>query len=301
MLQYQSLIDTVLQVGIDKNDRTGTGTRSVLGELRRYPLMEDFKPVMPIVTVKKTNIRSIIHELLWFLQGKTNINDLDCHIWDEWADENGDLGPIYGKQWRSWTDTKICWAEDVRREELEARGYEVEGMLDGGSLPRVVMTKEIDQITNAIETLRTNPDSRRIIVSAWNPGDIDDMALPPCHCFFQFFSEEVAGERLLTCLLYQRSADVFLGVPFNIASYALLTHMVAAVTNHKAVELVHVTGDTHLYSNHLDLAEPLVDAPTYPLAGVRLADRMDIDEFTFDDIEILGYESGPFIKAPVAI
>lgn len=301
MLQYQSLIDTVLQVGIDKNDRTGTGTRSVLGELRRYPLMEDFKPVMPIVTVKKTNIRSIIHELLWFLQGKTNINDLDCHIWDEWADENGNLGPIYGKQWRSWTDTKICWAEDVRREELEARGYEVEGMLDGGSLPRVVMTKEIDQITNAIEMLRTNPDSRRIIVSAWNPGDIDDMALPPCHCFFQFFSEEVAGERLLTCLLYQRSADVFLGVPFNIASYALLTHMVAAVTNHKAVELVHVTGDTHLYSNHLDLAEPLVDAPTYPLAGVRLADRMDIDEFTFDDIQILDYQSGPFIKAPVAV
>lgn len=301
MYQYQSLIQDILCDGIKKSDRTGTGTVSIIGEMRRYPLRQNEEPVMPIVTVKKTNIRSIIHELLWFIRGDTNINTLDCHIWDEWADANGDLGPIYGKQWRAWPDTKICAAEGERRLELEYRGYEVEGMLDGGPVPRVVMTKEIDQLTDAIETLRTNPDSRRIIVSAWNPGDIDDMALAPCHSFFQFFSEEVDGQRFLTCLLYQRSADVFLGVPFNIASYALLTHMVASITNHTALELVHVTGDTHLYQNHLDLTEPLVEASTYPLAGIRLADRMDIDEFTFDDIEILNYQSGPFIKAPVAV
>lgn len=298
MHQYQSLISTILENGLEKSDRTGTGTLSVIGEVRRYPLYEN---TLPVVTVKQTKLRSIIHELLWFIRGETNIGTLGCKIWDEWADENGDLGPIYGKQWRRWTDTKICWAEDVRREELEARGYEVEGMLDGGSLPRVVMTKEIDQLQNAIEMLRTDPDSRRIIVSAWNPGDLEDMALAPCHSFFQFFSEEIDGKRYLTCLLYQRSADVFLGVPFNIASYALLTHMVAAVTSHEAVELIHVTGDTHLYSNHVDLAKGLVDAPTYPLARLRLADRMDIDEFTADDIEILDYTSGPFIKAPVAV
>lgn len=301
MFQYQSLIDTVMQCGINKKDRTGTGTRSIIGEMHRYPLLSDDQAVMPIVTVKKTNIRSIIHELLWFIRGETNINTLDCHIWDEWADANGDLGPIYGKQWRCWEDTKICDAEGERRLELEERGYEVEGMLDGGPVPRVVMTRQIDQLMNAIEALRTNPDSRRIIVSAWNPGDIDDMALPPCHSFFQFFSQQVGEKRFLTCMLYQRSADVFLGVPFNIASYALLTHMVASVTNHKALELVHVTGDTHLYQNHLNLAEPLVDAPTYPLAGIRLAERMDIDEFTFEDITITDYQSGPFIKAPVAI
>lgn len=301
MKQYQSIIHTILEDGIPRNDRTGVGTLGVIGELRRYPLMQEFQPVLPLVTVKETKTRSIIRELLWFLRGDTNIKTLGCKIWDAWADEDGELGPIYGKQWRRWTDTKICWAEDVRREELEARGYEVEGMLDGGSLPRVVMTKEIDQITNAIEMLRTNPDSRRIIVSAWNPGDIDDMALPPCHSFFQFFSQEVDGERLLTCLLYQRSADVFLGVPFNIASYALLTHMVAAVTSHKAVEFIHVTGDTHLYQNHVKLAEGLLDAPTYPLATLRLNPKMDIDEFTEEDIFIENYRSGPFIKAPVAV
>lgn len=301
MYQYQSLIQDVLCDGIKKNDRTGTGTVSILGELRRYPLRQNDRDVVPMVTVKETRKRPVIRELLWFIRGETNINTLGAKIWDEWADENGNLGPIYGHQWRRWLDTKICWAEDVRRDELEARGYEVEGMLDGGSLPRVVMTKQIDQLQDAIETLRTNPDSRRIIVSAWNPGDIPDMTLPPCHTFYQFFSEEVDGERFLTCLLYQRSADVFLGVPFNIASYALLTHMVAAVTNHKALELIHVTGDTHLYQNHLDLAESLVEAPTYPLATLRLNPKMDIDEFTEDDIHIENYQSGPFLKAPVAI
>lgn len=301
MYQYQSLIQDVLLDGIKKGDRTGTGTVSIIGEMRRYPLRQDDRPVVPMVTVKETRKRPIIRELLWFIRGETNIGTLGAKIWDEWADEDGNLGPIYGHQWRRWTDTKITWAEDVRREELEERGYEVEGMLDGGSLPRVVLTKQIDQLQDAIETLRTNPDSRRIIVSAWNLGDIPDMALPPCHTFYQFFSEEIEGERFLTCLLYQRSADVFLGVPFNIASYALLTHMVASVTNHTALELVHVTGDTHLYQNHLDLAEGLVEAPTYALPTLVLADRMDIDEFQEDDIEIIGYKSGPFIKAPVAI
>jgi thymidylate synthase len=301
MYQYQSLIQDILIDGINKGDRTGTGTRSILGELRRYPLRQDDRPVLPMVTVKETRERPVKRELLWFIRGETNIKTLGAKIWDEWADENGDLGPIYGKQWRCWTDTKICDAEGERRLELEDRGYEVEGMLDGGPVPRVVMTRQIDQLQDAIEMLRTDPDSRRIIVSAWNPGDIPDMALPPCHSFFQFFSEEVDGKRFLTCLLYQRSADVFLGVPFNIASYALLTHMVAAVTNHTALELIHVTGDTHLYQNHLDLAEGLLRAPTYALPTLLLADRMDIDEFQEDDISILDYKSGPFIKAPVAV
>lgn len=301
MIQYKNLIQAVLRDGIVKSDRTGTGTVSTIGQLQRYPLMQDFKPVVPLVTCKETKYESLIKELLWFIRGETNINTLGCKIWDAWADEDGELGPVYGKQWRRWTDTKICWAEDVRREVLEARGYKVEGMLDGGSLPRVVMTKEIDQLQNAIDMLRTNPDSRRIIVSAWNPGDIDDMALPPCHSFFQFFSEEVDGERLLTCLLYQRSADVFLGVPFNIGSYALLTHLVASVTNHKAVEFIHVTGDTHLYQNHVDLVTGPLEASTYPLAGLRLELRDEIDEYTREDIFIEGYQSGPFIKAPVAV
>lgn len=301
MYQYHELINQVITCGSDKNDRTGTGTRSVIGEKKHYPLLEGTQKVLPVVTSKKTNLRSVVRELLWFIRGETNISTLGCGIWDEWADENGELGPIYGKQWRRWRDTKICWAEDVARDVLESQGYEVEGMLDGGSLPRVVLVKDIDQLTNAIELLRTDPDSRRIIVSAWNPGDLADMALAPCHSFFQFFSEEQDGERFLTCLMYQRSADVFLGVPFNIASYALLTHMVAAVTNHTAVELIHVTGDTHLYQNHLDLATSLLGAPTYPLATLHLEERMDIDEFTEEDIVIKDYVSGPFIKAPVAV
>jgi thymidylate synthase len=296
MKQFLSLINTILEDGVPRNDRTGVGTLGVIGELRRYPL---YNGTLPLVTAKKTNTASIIKELFWFLRGETNIKTLGCGIWDEWADENGELGPIYGKQWRRWADTKLIDITDQDRcTHMVDNGYDYRGTLPGGE---AVFYREIDQITNAIELLRTNPDSRRIIVSAWNPADIDDMALPPCHSFFQFFSEVRNGERYLSCLLYQRSADVFLGVPFNIASYALLAHMVAAVTSHKPAEFVHVTGDTHLYQNHLELAEGLLEAPIYPLARVHLPERMDIDEFTPDDIQIVGYQSGPFIKAPVAV
>lgn len=296
MKQYQSLIHTILEDGIPRDDRTGVGTLGVIGELRRYPL---YHGTLPLVTVKETKTMSIKKELFWFLRGETNIKTLGCGIWNEWADEDGELGPIYGKQWRRWNDTKLIDVLDQDRcNLLLENGYEYLGTLPNGE---AVFRRDIDQLTNAIELLRTNPDSRRIIVSAWNPSDIDDMALPPCHCFFQFFSEERNGERYLSCLLYQRSADVFLGVPFNIASYALLAHMVAAVTSHKPAEFIHVTGDTHLYQNHLELAEGLLEAPTYPLARVHLAERMDIDEFTPDDIQIVDYEHGPFVKAPVAI
>lgn len=301
MQQYRDLIETILDNGQNKPDRTGTGTRSVLGQLSRYPLHGG---TLPLVTVKETKTRSIIQELFWFIRGETNTKTLGCKIWDEWADENGDLGPIYGKQWRRWTDTKLTSIEDTDRcAEFLEKGYEYLGTLPGGS---AVFQRDIDQLQNAIEMLRTNPDSRRIIVSAWNPAEIDDMALPPCHSFFQFFSEERNGERFLTCLLYQRSADVFLGVPFNIASYAILTHLVAAVTSHRASEFIHVTGDTHLYQNHLELAEGLLGAPTYPLPFLDLkhleeCGKMDIDEFTPDDIIIANYQHGPFIKAPVAV
>lgn len=296
MKQYISLIDTILENGIPRDDRTGVGTLGVIGELRRYPL---YNGTLPLVTAKETKTLSIKKELFWFLRGETNIKTLGCGIWNEWADEEGELGPIYGKQWRRWNDTKLIDILDQGRcNLLLENGYEYLGTLPNGE---AVFRRDIDQLTNAIELLRTNPDSRRIIVSAWNPSDIDDMALPPCHCFFQFFSEERNGERYLSCLLYQRSADVFLGVPFNIASYALLAHMVAAVTSHKPAEFIHVTGDTHLYQNHLELAEGLLEAPTYPLARVHLAERMDIDEFTPDDIQIVDYEHGPFVKAPVAI
>jgi len=294
--QYISLIDTILENGIPRDDRTGVGTLGVIGELRRYPLYDG---TLPLVTAKETKTLSIKKELFWFLRGETNTKTLGCGIWNEWADEEGELGPIYGKQWRRWNDTKLIDILDQGRcNLLLENGYEYLGTLPNGE---AVFRRDIDQLTNAIELLRTNPDSRRIIVSAWNPADIDDMALPPCHCFFQFFSEERNGERYLSCLLYQRSADVFLGVPFNIASYALLAHMVAAVTSHKPAEFIHVTGDTHLYQNHLELAEGLLEAPTYPLARVHLAERMDIDEFTMDDIRIVGYEHGPFVKAPVAV
>lgn len=298
MKQYLSTIYDILAHGENKEDRTGTGTRSVLGRLNRYPLNGG---TLPLVTAKETKTRSIIRELLWFIRGETNIKSLGCGIWNQWADENGDLGPIYGKQWRRWSDTKLVDILDpVRCNSFLENGYDYLGALPSGE---AVFHREIDQLQNAIEMLRTNPDSRRIIVSAWNPADIDDMALPPCHSFFQFFSEERNGERFLTCLLYQRSADVFLGVPFNIASYALLTHLVAAVTSHTAVELIHVTGDTHLYQNHLELAGALLDAPTYPLPRLDLSrlTKMDIDEFTEDDIHIIDYKHGPFLKAPVAV
>lgn len=264
MKQYHDLIQTVLDHGIKKEDRTGTGTLSIFGHQSRYNLSEGF----PLVTTKKLHTRSIFHELLWFLKGDTNIkylHDNKVSIWDEWADENGDLGPVYGKQWRSWQTA------------------------DG---------RTIDQITNVIEQIKKNPDSRRLLVVAFNPGDVDKMALPPCHAFFQFY---VAGGKL-SCQLYQRSADIFLGVPFNIASYALLTHMIAQVCGLKVGDFVHTLGDAHLYLNHLEQAQLQLSREQRPLPQLRLnPDRKNIFDFSFEDIEVLDYDPHPAIKAPVAV
>lgn len=264
MKPYLDLMRHVLEQGVRKDDRTGTGTLSVFGWQMRYDLAAGF----PLVTTKKCHLRSIVHELLWFLQGDTNIRylkDNGVSIWDEWADANGDLGPVYGRQWRSWPKP------------------------DGGA---------IDQIAEAAKTLRTNPDSRRIIVSAWNVADLDKMALAPCHAFFQFY---VADGRL-SCQLYQRSADIFLGVPFNIASYALLTLMMAQVTGLKPGDFVHTLGDAHLYLNHLDQArEQLARAPR-PLPTMKLNPAVkDIFAFRFEDFTLEGYDPHPAIKAPVAV
>lgn len=261
---YLDLMRTVLEHGVDRNDRTGVGTRSVFGHQMRFDLSRGF----PLLTTKKLHLRSIIHELLWFLKGDTNIGYLKengVRIWDEWADEKGDLGPVYGYQWRSWPSPK------------------------GGS---------VDQITNVLEQIRTSPQSRRLIVSAWNPGQVDEMKLPPCHCLFQFY---VANGRL-SCQLYQRSADIFLGVPFNIASYALLLCMVAQVTGLKPGEFIHTLGDAHLYSNHIEQAqEQLTRTPMSPPALTLNTSVTSLFDFTFDDIQITGYESHPHIKAEVAV
>ena len=264
MKPYLDLMRHVLEHGTRKDDRTGTGTLSVFGWQMRYALGDGF----PLVTTKKCHLRSIIHELLWFLKGDTNIGYLKengVSIWDEWADENGNLGPVYGHQWRSWPTP------------------------DGGT---------IDQISEAVQTLKSNPDSRRIIVSAWNVADLDRMALAPCHAFFQFY---VADGRL-SCQLYQRSADIFLGVPFNIASYALLTLMMAQVTGLKPGDFVHTLGDAHLYLNHLDQArEQLARAPR-PLPTMTLNPEVkDIFAFRFEDFTLEGYDPHPAIKAPVAV
>lgn len=264
MQAYLDLLQHILDTGIDKGDRTGTGTRSVFGYQMRFDLSDGF----PLLTTKKLHLRSIIHELLWFLSGDTNIGylkDNKVRIWDEWADENGDLGPVYGHQWRSWP----------------AR--------DGGT---------IDQISQLITQIKTNPDSRRLMVTAWNPADVERMALPPCHCLFQFY---VANGRL-SCQLYQRSADVFLGVPFNIASYALLTMMVAQVCDLEPGDFVHSFGDTHLYSNHFEQArEQLTRAPR-SLPQMRInPERKDIFSFTFEDFELTDYDPHPHIAAPVAV
>lgn len=254
----------VMDCGSEKKDRTGTGTRSVFGYQMRFDLSQGF----PLVTTKKLHLNSIIHELLWFLQGDTNIkylSDNKVRIWDEWADENGDLGPVYGAQWRSW------------------RGA------DGGV---------VDQISELINNIKTNPDSRRLIVSAWNVAEISKMALPPCHAFFQFY---VADGRL-SCQLYQRSADIFLGVPFNIASYALLLMMVAQVTDLQVGDFVHTLGDAHLYSNHLQQAELQLSRQPYALPTMRLNPQVkDILAFKFDDFELLDYQSHEHIKAAVAV
>ena len=264
MRQYLDLLERVLAEGVDKSDRTGTGTRSVFGHQMRFDLAAGF----PLLTTKKLHIRSIVHELLWFLKGDTNIAYLTengVKIWDEWADENGDLGPVYGAQWRSWPD------------------------YDGG---------HIDQIANVLSAIRKTPDSRRLIVSAWNPALVDEMALPPCHCLFQFY---VAGGRL-SCQLYQRSADIFLGVPFNIASYALLTVMVAKVTGYEPGDFVHTLGDAHLYSDHLDKARLQLARQPLPLPRLTLNPEIDdLFAFRFEDIGFEGYEAHPHIAARVAV
>ena len=264
MQQYLSLLKLVLEKGATKSDRTGTGTFSIFGHQMRFDLSEGF----PLVTTKKCHLKSIIYELLWFIKGDTNIGYLkenSVKIWDGWADECGNLGPVYGKQWRSWSTQK---------------------------------GETIDQLDKVIHDIRTNPDSRRLIVSAWNVADIPDMALAPCHCLFQFY---VVNGRL-SCQLYQRSADVFLGVPFNIASYALLTMMIAQVTGLQVGEFVHTFGDVHLYSNHIEQAQIQLSRTPYPLPKMLLnPDIKHINDFRFEDFVLTDYESHPAIKAPIAV
>jgi thymidylate synthase len=264
MQQYLDLMQHVLDHGSEKTDRTGTGTLSVFGYQMRFDLARGF----PLVTTKKLHLHSIIHELLWFLQGDTNIRYLrenKVRIWDEWADENGDLGPVYGAQWRSW---------------------------------RAADGRLIDQIQQVVDDIKTTPDSRRLIVSAWNVGELDNMALPPCHAFFQFY---VADGRL-SCQLYQRSADIFLGVPFNIASYALLLMMIARVTNLEAGDFVHTLGDAHLYSNHLSQARLQLERKPYPLPQMVLNPEVrELEDFRFEDFELKNYQCHDHIKAAVAV
>jgi thymidylate synthase len=264
MKQYHDLMDMVLTKGATKTDRTGTGTRSIFGHQMRFDLADGF----PLITTKKLHLKSIVHELLWFLRGDTNVKSLQAAgvtIWDEWADARGELGPVYGHQWRSWPTH------------------------DG---------RTIDQISQVISQIERTPDSRRLIVSAWNPADIEKMALPPCHCLFQFY---VANGRL-SCQLYQRSADIFLGVPFNIASYALLTMMIAQVTNYEPGEFIHTLGDAHLYSNHIEQAELQLSRAPYPLPRMKLnPDVRSVFGFQYTDFTLEGYQSHPAIKAPIAV
>jgi len=269
MQQYLQLLQKIIDTGVDKNDRTGTGTRSLFGYQMRFNLQDGF----PLVTTKKLHLKSIIYELLWFLKGDTNVQYLKGNgvkIWDEWADENGNLGPVYGKQWRSWEG---------------ANG------------------KTVDQVSELVEQLKTNPDSRRLIISAWNVADLPEMKLMPCHCLFQFYTTPTeGGKRKLSCQLYQRSADVFLGVPFNIASYALLTMMVAQVCDMEPGEFVHSFGDVHLYKNHFEQAELQLIRKPFPLPQMKLNPQVkNIFDFKFEDFELINYQSYPGIKAPVAI
>jgi thymidylate synthase len=261
--QYLNLLRDILDNGVRRDDRTGTGTLGVFGRQMRFDLAKGF----PLLTTKKLHLRSIIVELLWFLRGETNIawlKENGCSIWDEWADENGDLGPVYGKQWRSWATPN---------------------------------GETIDQITRLVEGLKTNPNSRRHIVSAWNPADVDDMALPPCHCLFQFF----VADGKLSCQLYQRSADVFLGVPFNIASYALLTLMIAQVVGLKPGEFIHTLGDAHLYLNHIEQAETQSAREPLAMPTLSVAERGSLFEFTAGDFMLENYTPWPHIKAQVAV
>ena len=263
MQAYLDLITDILNNGTDKRDRTGTGTRSVFGRQMRFDLSEGF----PMVTTKKLHLRSIIIELLWFLSGDTNIkylNENNVSIWDEWADEDGNLGPVYGYQWRSWPSKN----------------------------------GDIDQITALVDRIKSSPDSRRHIVCAWNVGEIENMALPPCHCLFQFY----VADNKLSCQLYQRSADVFLGVPFNIASYSLLTMMLAQVCGLEAGEFIHTFGDVHLYSNHFEQAQIQLSRETMPLPEIELNHEVkDIFGFTYEDFNLVNYTSHPTIKAPIAV
>jgi thymidylate synthase len=270
MEQYLQLLQKIIKEGADKGDRTGTGTRSLFGYQMRFDLKQGF----PLVTTKKLHLKSIIYELLWFLKGDTNIKYLKengVKIWDEWADKNGDLGPVYGKQWRSWEG---------------ANG------------------KTIDQVSELIHQLKTNPDSRRMIISAWNVANLSEMKLMPCHCLFQFYTSITndGHTRKLSCQLYQRSADVFLGVPFNVASYALLTMMVAQVCDMEPGEFVHSFGDVHLYKNHFEQAELQLTRKPFPLPTMKINPAVkDIFDFNFEDFELINYQSHPSIKAPVAV
>jgi len=264
MKQYLDLLELIRDHGVEKTDRTGTGTRSIFGHQMRFNLADGF----PLVTTKKVHLKSIIYELLWFLRGETNVHWLREHgvtIWDEWADANGELGPVYGYQWRSWP-----------------------AQTDG----------TIDQIANLIRDIQQNPDSRRLIVTAWNPADVPKMALPPCHCLFQFY----VAQGKLSCQLYQRSADIFLGVPFNIASYALLTMMVAQVTGLAPGDFVHSFGDAHLYLNHLEQADAQLSRKPYPLPTMTLNQAVtDIFGFRYEDFTLENYQAHPHIRAPVAV
>jgi thymidylate synthase len=300
MVQYLQLLRLVLEQGKFKSDRTGTGTYSVFGAQTRFDLRESF----PLLTTKKLHLRSIIYELLWFLRGERNIRYLQDNkvtIWDEWADEKGDLGPVYGKQWRHWTKTSKSYKRDPAGSQptLFDLGESGESTSVTPLGPRVRPSKwGIDQIARVIEEIKTNPDSRRLIVSAWNVADIDSMALPPCHALFQFYVSE--GE--LSCQLYQRSADLFLGVPFNIASYALLTMMVARVCGLKPGDFVHTFGDLHLYANHLAQAKEQLTRKPRPLPMMKLNPAVkSIDDFKYEDFELVGYDPHPSIKAPIAV
>lgn len=264
MKQYLDLLDHVLKEGNDKGDRTGTGTKSVFGWQMRFNLNDG----LPLLTTKKLYLNAIIHELLWFIKGDTNISYLKEHnvkIWNEWADENGDLGPVYGKQWRSWETP------------------------DG---------RNLDQLDNVINQIKNNPDSRRMIVSAWNPSDVGSMALPPCHCLFQFY----VSENKLSCQLYQRSADIFLGVPFNIASYSILTHMIANVCGLEQGDFIHTLGDAHIYQNHVNQANIQLLRNVKKLPHIQFRKKFEtINDFKYEDFEIIGYDPHPNISAPIAV